>query len=45
MQRCDVLSPELLKLFPPRNAAVRRLPLLLMQAAGVDAEEIGDDKH
>ena len=28
-----------------RNAAVRRLALLLMQAAGVDAEEIGDDKR
>jgi len=28
-----------------RNTAARRLALLLTQAAGVDAEETGDDKH
>jgi hypothetical protein len=28
-----------------RNAAVRRLARLLMQAAGADPEEIGDDER
>ena len=28
-----------------RNAAVRRLARLLMQAAGADLEEIGDDER
>jgi hypothetical protein len=28
-----------------RNAAVRRLACLLMEAAGVDPKEIGDDER
>jgi hypothetical protein len=28
-----------------RNAAIRRLARLLLQAAGVDPEEIGDDER
>jgi hypothetical protein len=28
-----------------RNTALRRLARLLMEAAGVDPEEIGDDQH
>ncbi len=28
-----------------RNAAVRRLARLLMEAAGVDSKEIGDDER
>jgi hypothetical protein len=28
-----------------RNAAVRRLAHLLMEAAGADSEEIGDDER
>jgi hypothetical protein len=32
-------------LVPDRNVAVRRLARLLMQAAGVDPKEIGDDER